>query len=345
MPLNYDSDQLYDVLSAQCLVAADQVMGLLESQDQELYNLSFKILSEQLKPLIMADHEVGLEARKNIINGMVQRTPLQNSSINLNEYFIQFMNHTASQELLEVLTNAADDKSLLEHVNCCSHDQNYISSFCLYGSWMNNYPLFKALEDVSRLDHEMVMYCIGGIGDKKNTGKTFSASTTVAQRKDLLIQRLNGMGLATPDIKRSLTFLSSHPKFIAISDHLFALDYEKYKSRSQNGPHRQLFDRSGVLSQEDLDRVKYLKEELMAVWSQYQMSIKTLQIESWAHYVAQRSIGMFDNMKNASEIHNTETHTVAVESVPEVVDFSKNIEKNRNMTPLHNGKPSGSVSN
>lgn len=86
--MNYDSDQLYEVLSAQCLLATDQVMLLLENQDPQLYNASFQVLSEQLKPLVMADHEVGLEARKNIISGMVQRTPLEGLSIDLNEHFI-----------------------------------------------------------------------------------------------------------------------------------------------------------------------------------------------------------------------------------------------------------------
>lgn len=142
MHVNYETDQLYEVLSAQCLVAADQVMGLLESQDSELYNFSFKILSEQLKPLIMADHEVGLEARKNIISGMVQRTPLQNLSIDLNQYFITFMNHTASKELVEVLTNAADGKSLLEHVKSFLYEKNYISDSCFYGKWMDGWISF-----------------------------------------------------------------------------------------------------------------------------------------------------------------------------------------------------------
>lgn len=342
MPLNYDSDQLYDALSAQCLGAADRVMGLLESQDSELYNFSFKILSEQLKPLIMADHEVGLEARKNIISGMVQRTPLQNLSIDLHEYFTQLMNTSASAELLEALTNAADGKSLLEHVKSFLYEKNHISDSCFYGKWMDGYPLFEALETVSRLDHEIIMYCIG---NQKNTGKSFGSNTTVDRRRDLLIQRLEGMNLASAKTKRALTLLSSHPRFIAISDHLFALDYEKYQSRSESGPHRKLFDQTGVLSQEDLDHVKHLRKDLIRVWNQYQTSIKQLRIEGWAHYVAQRSMGMFDNMKNASEIHNSETHTIDVENAPVFVDFSKNIEKHRDTTSSPNGKQYGSVSN
>lgn len=342
MHVNYETDQLYEVLSAQCLVAADQVMGLLESQDSELYNFSFKILSEQLKPLIMADHEVGLEARKNIISGMVQRTPLQNLSIDLNQYFITFMNHTASKELVEVLTNAADGKSLLEHVKSFLYEKNYISDSCFYGKWMDGYPLFEALETVSRLDHEIIMYCIG---NQKNTGKSFGSNTTVDRRINLLIQRLEGMELASDKTKRALTLLSSHPKFTEILDHLFALDYEKYQSRSVSGPHRQLFDQAGVLSQEDLDRVKYLGKDLIRVWNQYQTNIQQLRIEGWAHYVSQRSIGMFDNMKNASEIYNSETPTVAVESTPALVNFSKNIEKHRDIKPTNNGKSYGSISN
>ncbi len=335
--MNYDSDQLYEVLSTQCLLATDQVMLLLENQDPQLYDASFHVLSKHLKPLVMADHEVGLEARKNIISGMVQRTSLEGFSSDLNEHFIQFMDHNASEDLRNALTNAADGKSLWEHAHSFSGDQTYISPFCLYGNWMQSYPLFKSLEDVSRLDHEIIMYCIQ---NRKNVGQTFASGASIAQRRELLISRLDGMKLATPQIKQSITFLSSHEKFINISDHFFALDYEKYRTRSDIGEHRRLFDQNGVLSQTDLDRVEILGEELKNVWTKYQFSKKILQIEQWAQYVAQRSMGMLDNMKNASELH-----TIAVESNPVVVDFSKNIEKHRDITPRHNGKIYGSVSN
>lgn len=240
------------------------------------------------------------------------------------------MDHNASEDLMNALTNAANGKSLLEHVNNFSGDQAYISTGCLYGNWMQNYPLFKSLKDMSRLDNEIIMYCIQ---NRKSAGQTFASGASIAQRRDLLINRLEGMKLATPKTKQFITLLSSHQKFIDISDHLFALDYEKYRSRSESGEHRRLFAKNGVLSQTDLDRVEILGEELKNVWTKYQLSKRILQIEQWAHYVAQRSMGMLDNMKNASEIH-----TIAVESNPPFVDFSKNIEKNRDITPRHNRK-------
>lgn len=338
MHVNYETDQLYEALSVQCLAAADQIMSLMDIENNpSLYDYSFKVLSKHLKPVIMVDHQVGLEARKNIISGMVQRTPLQNLSIDLNEYFIQLLNTSASVELLNALTNAADGKSLLEHIKNFSNDMKHISPFCLYGRWMDSYPLFEALETVSRLDHDIIMYCIE---NQKNTGKSFGSNTPVDRRINLLIQRLEGMELASDKTKRALTFLSSHPRFIAISDHLFALDYEKYQSRSVSGAHRQLFDQVGVLSQKDIDHVKHLRKDLMRVWNQYQTNIKQLRIEGWSHYVSQRAMALLDDMKNAPE-----TPTVDVESTPALVDFSKNIEKHRDAKPIHNGKSYGSVSN
>ena len=322
-----DYDQLYEVLSAQCLAAADHVMALIQKDDADLYDCSFKCLTEHLKPLVMSDHNIGLEARQNIIAGMVQRTKIDAVAFNAETQFVDFANTHASSDLREILSHIVPDGSLWQHLNYHRTSANQITQQALYGSWMEEWEYIKPLRVAYKLDHQIIMHCISHEREAKRPRKPFDDVVGADKRKDLLIQRLNDMGLATNEVKSALNVLVTHPKFMQISSHLFALDYlhwEMDRDRvTDNSKLLSLFDLKGFIVERQQKHLDVMINELNDLVKKFDTYTHEQRVLAWCAQVAQRSWTMINDMHAASM--DPPHVDVAIEDA----SFAKAIEQRR----------------
>lgn len=322
-----DYDQLYEVLSAQCLAAADHVMALLQKDNAALYDCSFKCLTDHLKPLVMCDHNVGLEARQNIIAGMVQRTKIDAAAFNAEIEFVNFANTHASSDLLNVLSHIAHDGSLWQHLNYHRTSANHITQKALYGSWMEGAKYIKPLRVAYELDHKIILHCISHEQGVKHPRKRFDDTVGADKRKDLLIQRLNSMGLATSEVKSALNVLVTHPKFMPISNHLFALDYIHYDMNRErvfgNSTLSSLFDLKEFIVEREQKHLDVMHNELNDVVAKFDTYTLEQRILAWSAQVAQRSWTMINDMHAAS------MNPPHVDEATEDASFAKTIEQRR----------------
>lgn len=322
MPLNYDSEQLYDVLSDQCLLAADQIMVLLDRQDPELYDYSFKVLSEKLKPVVMADHEVGLEGRKNIISGMVQRTGLVDRAANQSAQFLEFLHTKASSDLAATLISAADGEDVWEHINKFVYDRTKVDSHVLCGNWMQGYNIYKAVRMASELHHHIVMYSIGQEYSKTER-KPFASHIRADQRKTLLLERLQETNLGTLDAQKTVEVLFNHPNFMEISSYLFSADRFNFQSHAEQKS--RILSTRDTISPEDTQCIEEWSTELNALWTDFHVLQTHMTIHNWASHIAQRSWTMLNDMKQGPV--NLEQHVFV-----DATSFSKSLEQRREVS-------------
>lgn len=297
-------DQLYELLSTTTIKGVDHVFHLFElppSKNEALYDRTFELLSAALKPLAMADREVGLVGRQQIIEAVFVRTGLEDIEQQL-EFGRRFEEYCRANNAEHLWTKlSANQPSSAVWARLRSNLNRSLSQEFLYGNWIPQYQYRNDLQSLFKLAENLIIH---GIRNEQSQAPLRGRSDILssAQLHDILQQRM--IETHTGKWSGVITRIKDESFFPNIARYLLNLDYHYYaKGMEKKAPPTQtkayLFHWISHLSDDTKQELRQLEEQLNTLFKNFTTQYYHLMVEQWTRRIAQRAAGMIDAMEQA----------------------------------------------
>lgn len=294
--MHLNLNDLYTVLTDQGLVATDRICSLLsQNRDSPWYDEFFQTSVNALKPIVMCDHEIGIEARQKLICGVVERVGLGEDILQqVGQTFAEF-SKKASLEFREVFQNIQDNQ-LLAHIYTVTPHTN-LSFFCDYWPELSAYE--RAFKILIEAEHELTLHSIRTQNEKKK----WPAVDATASKDYAMARIVERIEYATiPNLQKTrqaLDILQDHPNFLSFVNHLLSTHHQDYDKHTRKG--HKLFNLENQLPTHLRKRIDRVHAETLELVKEFQPLQFNLISQLWANKVAQRCRNLLEHMKNAPE--------------------------------------------
>lgn len=289
-------DDLYNVLTDQSLIATDRICSLLsQNQDSHWYDQFFQTNVNALKPIVMCDHEIGIEARQKLIFGVVERMGLGDDILqHVGEIFAQFV-RKASLEFHNTFENIHENQ-LWAHI----HNVNANTEPSFYYDLLSDLTgLKRAFEVLVQTEHKLTLHSIKTQNEKKQwpaVGST--ASKDEAMKR--IVERIEYANISCLDqTRKALDILKDHPNFLSFVNHLLSVQNTGYAKHTQQG--FELFNFENQLPTHLKKTIQRVHAETLELLNEFQSKQVSLMSQMWADKVAQRCQTLLGHMQNAPD--------------------------------------------
>lgn len=312
MELNFDD--LYHVLTEQGLIAADRMCTLLsQNQDSQWYEEFFQANVNALKPIVMCDHEIGIEARQKLIGGVVERMGLGEDIMEqVGRVFAQFVGTEASPEF-RVFFQDIDTDHLWAHIReVTPHTQ--ASFFYKQLPELSSYE--HAFYVLNRAAHELTLHSIRTQSSNQQW-RLVGSNISNDKAMERVVERIEHASISSlQQTRQALDLLQHHHNFLSFVNHLLSVEYKNYESHTKLG--HKLFDLDNQLPDHFQHTIKIVHAETLALLEKFHPIALRSTSRLWADKVAQRCRNLLDHMQHAPE-----------EVYPTVVVSKSSIEERR----------------
>jgi len=296
-------DDLYTVLTDQALIATDQICTLLsQNHDSQWYEEFFQTNVNALKPIVMCDHEIGIEARQKLIGGVVERMGLSEDIMErAGRIFAQLVGKEASPEFLVFFQNINTDHLWSHLREVTPHTQ---TSFFYKGlpELAGHEHAFAVL---IRAEHELTLHSIKNHYTTNKQWQIAASNMSNDKVMERIVERIEYANIPNLDqIRKALGLLQNHPNFLSFVNHLLSVEYKDYEKHTKLG--QKLFDLENQLPDHLRPTIKRVHAETLALLENFHPTVLRSISHLWADKVAQRCRNLLDNMQNApDEVYST----------------------------------------
>lgn len=311
-------DELYSVLTDEGLMATDRICELLsQDRDSDWYAQNFQKTMDALKPIVMCDHEIGIESRQKLIRGVVERSGLDEDIFqHVGREFAQFIQPKASTEFLKVFNTIGVDE-LWQHIN--NVNSNTKRSF-YYGQWSEEFTYQKALQALILTEHELTLHSIRH-QEQEKTWPQFKPNASKDDMMAKIVERITSANIPSlQQAQKALAALQNHPNFSLFVNHLLTTQYHNYADHTNRG--LVLFDFDNQLTLHVKETIARVHKETLVLLEEFQPTQLSLMAQMWADKVQQRCTTLLSHMHQASN-----------ELYPTVVVGKDSIEERRAKEP------------
>lgn len=300
MELNFDD--LYHILTEQGLIAADRMCTLLsQHQDSQWYEEFFQANVNALKPIVMCDHEIGIEARQKLIGGVVERMGLGEDIMEqVGRVFAQFVGTEASPEF-RVFFQDIDTDHLWSHIREVTPHTQASFFYKLLPELADHAHAFQVL---SRAAHELTLHSIRTRSSNKQW-RLVDSDTSKTKAMERVVERIEHASIPNlQQTRQALDLLQNHHNFLFFANHLLLIEHTNYDNHTKL--ERQLFNLENQLPDHFQHTIKIVHAETLALLEKFHPIALRSTSRLWADKVAQRCRNLLDHMQNApDEIYTT----------------------------------------
>lgn len=294
--MHLNLNDLYTVLTDQGLAATDRICSLLsQNRDSPWYEEFFQTNVNALKPIVMCDHEIGIEARQNLICGVVERVGLGEDILQqVGQAFAKFC-QKASVEFYEVFQDIPDHQ-LLAHIYAVTPNTK-LSFFC--DSWPELAGYERAFKILIEAEHELTLHSIRTQSEKKK----WPAVDSTASKEEAMARIVERIEYASiPHLqktRKALDILQDHPNFLSFVNHLLSTQHQDYDKHTKQG--HKLFNLENQLPTHRKKTIERVRTETVDLLNEFQPIQFNLMSQLWASKVAQRCRTLLEHMQKAPE--------------------------------------------
>lgn len=289
-------NDLYTVLTDQGLIATDRICSLLsQNRDSDWYEPFFQTNVNALKPIVMCDHDIGIEARQKLIYGVVERIGLSEDILQqVGQTFAKF-SKKASLEFHEVF-EGVNENDLWRHIY---EVEPYTKLSFFFDFWLKVSGQEDAFKVLIEAAHELTLHSIRTQSEKKKwPGVDPTASKDYAMAR--IVERIEYANIPNlTQTREALDVLQDHPNFLSFVNHLLSTQYQDYEKHTRQG--HNIFNPENQLPLAQKTIIERVRTEAFELLNEFQPIALNLMSQLWADKVAQRCRNLLDHMQQAPE--------------------------------------------